>query len=69
MDAAWIITNIVSGNKEQTEQAVEAGIIPPLVEVLQQTTTNDELFGQVCSFCFIVYLLSLLTNILFHLIR
>lgn len=34
-EAAWTISNITAGNSEQIQKVIDAGILPPLLHVLQ----------------------------------
>jgi len=60
----WVIANMLSGEKEETEKVVEAGVIPPLVEVLQLATTDD-LICQVCHSFRLIFVFDLITNLHF----
>ncbi len=45
-EAAWVITNISSGSTLQTRTVIEAGAIPPLVQLL--LSQHDYIREQVC---------------------
>jgi importin subunit alpha-2 len=33
-EAAWTVSNVTAGNPEQIQKVIQAGILPPLIEVL-----------------------------------
>ena len=38
-EAAWTISNIAAGNKDQIQALIDNGIIPPLLAVLKDVST------------------------------
>lgn len=40
MEVAWILSNITAGKNTQIQEVINAGLIPVLVEVLQQVVTS-----------------------------
>lgn len=43
-EAAWALTNIVSGNSDQTRHCVKAGAVKKLIELIK--SSNDEISEQ-----------------------
>lgn len=37
-EAAWTISNITAGNMEQIQHVINAGLLPPLIHVLQNVS-------------------------------
>lgn len=40
-EAAWTVSNITAGKDTQIREVIDAGLIPILVEILQQVRTQD----------------------------
>ena len=40
-EAAWTLSNITAGKESQIQEVINAGLIPILVEVLQQVRTQE----------------------------
>lgn len=41
-EAAWTLSNITAGKDTQIQEVINAGLIPILVEVLQQVRTQEQ---------------------------
>jgi len=41
-EAAWTVSNITAGKNTQIQEVVNAGLIPMLVEILQQVRTQEQ---------------------------
>lgn len=53
-EAAWTISNITAGNSGQIQKVLEAGLMEPLLHVLQTVSGQDLFIQYLLEFYFLV---------------